>query len=105
ANGWALMSTRQLTIRQIRALLMDNRFAILLLTYWTTLLFPFALLSRTLGSSKTGRDFPAAGGPPGCADYFFARTMALERTLLKRLSLPFGVALLAAATKRVVSRR
>jgi len=26
--------------------------------------------------------------------------MALERTLLKKLSLPFGVALLAAATKR-----
>ena len=63
------------------------------------------MLARTLGWSKTGRDFPAAGGPPGFADYFFARTMALERTLLKKFSLPFGVALLAAATKRVVSRR
>ena len=66
---------------------------------------PFAVLARTLGWSKTGRDFPAAGGPPGFADYVFARTMALERGLLKKLSLPFGVALLAAATKRVVSRR
>ena len=54
---------------------------------------------------SSGRDFPAAGGPTGFADYFFARTMALERSLLKKLSLPFGVALLAAATKRVVSRR
>ena len=31
--------------------------------------------------------------------------MALERSVLKKLSLPFGMALLAAATKRVVSRR
>jgi hypothetical protein len=31
--------------------------------------------------------------------------MALERGLLKKLSLPFGVALLAVATKQVVSQR
>jgi len=101
----AVMTARRFRISEIRALLLENRFAIRRLTYWTTLLFPFAVLARTLGWSKTGRDFPAAGGPPGFADYFFARTMALERSLLKKLSLPFGVALLAAATKRVVSRR
>src|SRR6266403_1571756 len=91
AHDDAVMTARRFRIREIRALLLENSFAIRRLTYWTTLLFPFAVLARTLGWSKTGRDFPAAGGPPGFADYFFAKTMALERSLLKKLSLPFGV--------------
>src|SRR5437762_11480805 len=104
AHDEAVMTARRLRKNELGQLLLENGFAIRRLTYWTTLLFPVAVLARTLNWSKTGRDFPAAGGPPCFADYFFARTMALERTLLKKLSLPFGVALLAAATKRVVSR-
>src|SRR5437870_12948310 len=100
AHDDAVMTARRFRKSEIRALLLENSFAIQQLSYWTTLLFPFAILARTLGASKTGRDFPAAGKPAGLADYLFARTMALERTLLKKLSLPFGVALLAAATKR-----
>jgi SAM-dependent methyltransferase len=100
AHDDAVMTARRFRISEIRALLLENSFTIQRLTYWTTLLFPFAILARTLGASKTGRDFPAAGKPAGLSDYLFARTMALERTLLKKLSLPFGVALLAAATKR-----
>jgi SAM-dependent methyltransferase len=105
AHDDAVMTARRFRIREIRALLLENGFAIRRLTYWTTLLFPVAVLARTLGASKTGRDFPGAGRSAGLADYLFARTMALERSLLKKLSLPFGVALLAAATKPVVSRR
>jgi hypothetical protein len=100
AHDDAVMTARRFRISEIRALLLENSFTIQRLTYWTTLLFPFAILARTLRASKTGRDFPAAGKPGGLSDYLFARTMALERTLLKKLSLPFGVALLAAATKR-----
>jgi SAM-dependent methyltransferase len=105
AHDDAVMTARRFRIREIRALLLENSFAIRRLTYWTTLLFPVAVLARTLGASKTGRDFPGAGRSAGLADYLFARTMALERSLLKKLSLPFGVALLATATKPVVSRR
>jgi SAM-dependent methyltransferase len=100
AHDDAVMTARRFRISEIRALLLENSFAIRRLTYWTTLLFPVAVLARTLGASKTGRDFPAAGRPPRLADYLFARTMALERSLLEKLSLPFGVALLASATKR-----
>ena len=94
------MTAHRFKKKEIRLLLLENGFAIRLLTYWTTLLFPVAVLARTLGASKTGRDFPVAGRSAGLADYLFARTMALERSMLKKLSLPFGVALLAAATKR-----
>ena len=100
AHDDAVMTARRFTISEIRALLLENSFAIRRLTYWTTLLFPVVVLARTLGASKTGRDFPGAGRSAGLADYLFARTMALERSLLKKLSLPFGVALIAAATKR-----
>src|SRR5882724_11080653 len=67
------------------------------LTYWTTLLFPLAVLARTLGGSVTGRDFDSAAN--SLTLRLFAQIMALERSLLRRTSRPIGGALLAAARK------
>jgi hypothetical protein len=48
-----------------------------------------------------GRDFPEAGTSPSFIDRLFAKTMAIELGLLRKISLPFGVALFAVAKKTV----
>ena len=98
AHDEAVMTARRFRKDQIRSLLVENDFAIRQLTYWTTLLFPLAVLARTFGGSKTGRDFP----PGEFTNYLFTKVMSLEHRLLKSVSLPFGVALFAAARKRAV---
>jgi len=100
AHDEAVMTARRFRKKEIRSLLIKNGFTIRRLTYWTTLLFPVAVLARTLGGSKMGRDFP----PPKFNNYVFAKVMSLEHALLNRVSLPFGVGLFAAATKRTVGR-
>jgi ubiquinone/menaquinone biosynthesis C-methylase UbiE len=102
AHDEAVMTARRFTRNDIRFLLAENGFAIRRLTYWTTLLFPLAVIARTFGGSKMGRDFESA--ETSFMNRFFARIMAVELGLLRNVSLPFGVALLAAATKGLVSR-
>ncbi len=99
AHDEAVMTAQRFRKNEIRTLLLENHFVIRRLTYWTTLLFPLAVLARTLGWSSTGRDFDSPGTSSGLADYLLAKTMSLERGLLRRLSLPFGVALFAVGEK------
>lgn len=99
AHDDAVMTARRFRKHEVRSLLVENGFAIQRLTYWTTLLFPLAVLARTLGGSKMGRDFPEAGTSPSFIDRLFARTMSIELKLLRTISLPFGVALFAIARK------
>jgi hypothetical protein len=84
-------------------LLLEDTFAIRRLTYWTTLLFPLVVIARTLGVSTTGRDFDSAAN--SFAHRVFAQIMALELSLLRRTSLPFGVALFAVARKQAFAGR
>jgi SAM-dependent methyltransferase len=105
AHDEAVMTARRFRKKEIRSLLVENGFAIGRLTYWTTLLFPLAVLARTLGGSKTGRDFPEAGTSLSITDRLFANVMVLERGLLRRGSLPFGVALFAIARKQTLGTR
>lgn len=96
----AVMTARRFTRKEIRSLLMENGFTIQRLTYWTTLLFPLAVLARTLGGSKMGRDFP----PPKLSNYIFGKVMSIEHALLNRVSLPFGVDLFAAGKRQGTGR-
>lgn len=104
AHDEAVMTARRFRKKEIRALLVENGFAIGRLTYWTTLLFPLAVLARTLGGSKMGRDFPEVGTSFGLTNRLFAKIIGFELRLLKRLSLPFGVALFAAAKKQAAEQ-
>jgi SAM-dependent methyltransferase len=100
AHDTAVMTARRFRKRGIASLLNDHGFSIQRLTYWTMLLFPLAVLARTLGLSKTGRDFsPEKQAPARFAPLLWA-IMSVELRLLKTLSLPVGVALFAVATKR-----
>jgi SAM-dependent methyltransferase len=93
----AVMTAHRFTRSELRTLLLENGFTIRHLTYWTTLLFPLAVIARTLGASKMGRDFESSAGP--LTDPVFGLIMACELALLKATRLPFGTALFAVAAK------
>lgn len=97
AHDVAVMTARRFRKPELRDLLLEQNFSIRRLTYWTTLLFPLAVIARTVGLSQMGRDFEVE--QESLQQKLFTRIMELELRLLRRTSLPFGVALLAAATK------
>jgi SAM-dependent methyltransferase len=97
AHDDAVMTARRFRRPEIRKLLLDQNFAIHRLTYWTSLLFPLAVLARTLGGSQMGRDFETE--ELSLSQRVFAQVMTLELRWLRRGSFPFGVALLATARK------
>jgi SAM-dependent methyltransferase len=97
AHDVAVMTARRFRKPEIRRLLLDQNFSVRRLTYWTTLLFPFAVIARTIGLSQMGRDFESE--QDSLQQRLFGRIMDFELRLLRRTTLPFGVALLAAATK------
>jgi SAM-dependent methyltransferase len=103
AHDDAVMTAHRFKRREIRGLLLENGFGIRQVTYWTTLLFPLAVIARTLGGSSSGRDFDSAAN--SFTQRFFTKIMSFELRLLKRTSLPFGVALLAAAVKQRPRKR
>jgi SAM-dependent methyltransferase len=98
AHDEAVMTARRFRKPEIRDLLVDQNFAIRRLTYWTTLLFPFAVIARTIGLSQMGRDFEVEH--ESLQQRLFTRIMNFELRLLRRTSLPFGVALLGVACKQ-----
>ena len=91
----AVMTARRFKKREIRDLLNKHSFEICRLTYWTTFLFPLAVLARTLRGSEKGRDFETA--PNSMPQRVFSGVMSLELQVLKKISLPFGVALFSIA--------
>jgi SAM-dependent methyltransferase len=97
AHDEAVMTARRFRKQEIRRLLEKQNFKIRRLTYWTTFLFPLAIAARTLGGSKMGRDFENQGR--SFTQRMLARIMAFELSLLRTISLPFGVDLLAVARK------
>ena len=97
AHDEAVMTARRFRKQEIRSLLRENGFSIRRLTYWTTLLFPLAVVARTLGGSKSGRDFES--DQTSLSQRLFAKVMSIELSLLKKISLPFGVALFAVSTR------
>ena len=97
AHDEAVMTARRFKKNELRSLLRENGLVMRRLTYWTTFLFPLAVLARTLGGSKTGRDFQTTSS--GLKHYLFTKVMMLELAILKKIALPFGVALFAVAQK------
>jgi len=97
AHDEAVFTARRFTKRGVGELLRENGFEIRKLTYWTSLLLPAAVIARTFGASKKGRDFDdhASGWHNALCD----RLMVLEFQLARRISLPCGVALFCVVQK------
>jgi hypothetical protein len=70
AHNESVMTAHRFKKKEIQRLLLENGFAIRRLTYWTTLLFPLAVIARTLGGSATGRDFDSAANSAQLAASF-----------------------------------
>ena len=98
AHDDAVFTARRFTMSNVRQLLLAGGFDIRRLTYWTTLLFPVAVVARTFGGSRTGRDFDAEA-PARLKNATLGAIMSLELSMLRWVSLPFGVALFAMAEK------
>jgi len=96
AHDDVVMTARRFRKPELRELLLEQDFKIRRLTYWTTFLFPLAIAARTLGGSKMGRDFESTDS---WSQKALGAIMSLELRLLRRVSFPFGVALLAVARK------
>jgi hypothetical protein len=94
----AVMTARRFRKEDLRNLLLKQNFEIRRLTYWTTFLFPLAVVARTLGASKMGRDFETNGD--SLIQRALGQIMRLELHALKWISLPFGVALFAVARRQ-----
>ena len=94
----AVFTARRFTRSEVRHMLSANGLRVRRLTSWTTLLFPLAVVARSLGGSRTGRDFDA-GGPSATANRLLGAVMTLEFALMRRVPLPFGVAIFAVAEK------
>jgi SAM-dependent methyltransferase len=103
AHDDRVFTARRFRKPELVSLLTENGFEICRLTYWTSLLFPLAILARTFRGSKTGRDF--GGGSPTSRplDAILRSVMSAELAILRRTNFyfPFGVALLAVAKKHV----
>ena len=95
----AVHTDRRFSRRQVEGLLLNAGLTPLYTTHWNTLLFPPILvtrLARRLGRRKTS-DLDGASGERSSA--FFQRVMAIERRLLQKTPLPFGLSIFAVATK------
>jgi SAM-dependent methyltransferase len=93
---------RRYTEPQLRRGLVEAGFRASRTTYFNTLLFPpiaaLRLLRRLRGSrAKAASDLAAT--PPGLVDLILTRVFGLEAVLLRHFDLPFGVSVLATATK------
>jgi SAM-dependent methyltransferase len=98
AHDEAVHTGRRFTRFEVRRLLAANGLRVRTLTYWTTLVFPVAVVARTLGVSRAGRDFETDGRSEW-KNRILGALMSFELLLLRRLSLPFGVAIFAVVEK------
>ena len=87
---------RRYTRMTLRRVLEDSGFRIDRLTHFNTLLFPAVALVRLLGR-PFGLDAAGTGVPPSGVNGLLYRIFRSERRVIRLLSLPFGVSLLAIA--------
>ena len=83
---------RRYTKREIVSLLNEAGFEVQFASYFNFFLFPLALVGRMLG--QTG-----AGKPNALLNFLFEKIFSFEKNLLKFISLPIGLSIIAVAKK------
>lgn len=101
ANAWmwsahdaAHHHYRRYSKKQLTALFLRSGLEVQLLSYFNTLLFPPIALAR-ISSKVTRRDSADDKLPAAPMNWLLAKAFGLERVLLGRLPMPFGVSLVA----------
>jgi SAM-dependent methyltransferase len=90
---------RRYTRRSLLARCSRAGLAVTRVSHFNTLLFPLAVVGR-LYEKITGRQTSATQTPAAALNALLTSVFALERLLLARLSLPFGLSLLVLARPR-----
>jgi SAM-dependent methyltransferase len=85
---------RRYSADQIRKVAASSGLAIRRISYFNTLLFPFAVLARLKDRLFPGKQATGAGMPPALVNTAFKSIFGFELNLLKHINLPFGVSLL-----------
>jgi SAM-dependent methyltransferase len=97
-----VFTKRRYTKKEIKSLLEKNGFEIVKLSYCVSLLFPFALIKRLI--DKISPDKKEIHNeikiPSWVVNQLFLLIMRFENYLLKSISFPFGLSLLALVKKR-----
>lgn len=90
---------RRYTLSKLRALAKDCGFNVIYDSYFNTLLFPIAVVARLATRLLKARGSSDLKMPHPLLNRALGRVFKLERHLLSRLSLPFGVSAILLATK------
>jgi SAM-dependent methyltransferase len=95
----AIHTARRYTRRRVRELLETAEVTPLTMTHWNTLLFPLAAAARLWGRlrpSKSGSDVHPVSP---WLNEAFRSTLALERGLIRRMDLAYGLSIIAVGQK------
>ncbi|HWO99158.1 MAG TPA: class I SAM-dependent methyltransferase [Methylococcus sp.] len=95
-----LLHCRRYTARELRKKIRDTGYRLERLTYFNTFLSPLVLGVR-LADRLTGKSEPTGlSTPPDPVNSVLYRVFRAERLWLRQARLPFGISLLACATRR-----
>ncbi len=97
---------RRYARRELRSRVRESGLVLSRLSYFNMFLFPAVLMARLVRRSAAGVDCGRSDfkTTPGLVNLSLARLFGAERFLLRRLNLPFGVSLLAAARRPAAPR-
>ena len=95
----SVFTARRFTASETRNLLCAHGFAPNRVTHWGGLLFPLAWVVRKVQSSDRWKTFQEDALPQPWVNGALLRLMAVEAFLLRWISFPFGVSILAVASK------
>jgi 2-polyprenyl-3-methyl-5-hydroxy-6-metoxy-1,4-benzoquinol methylase len=90
---------RRYTKSRLRMALKTSGFSIELLSYYNTLLFPSALVERLASKAMVKNTDSALDVPSPIVNSCLQSIFSLERFLLRKITLPFGLSVIALARK------
>lgn len=96
----AVLQDRRFARAELKEMLNATGFECLEITHWNTLLFPIIVPVRLWRKLVPPAQSDLADKPGGLSNALFGQLLTIERALMKRFPLPFGLSLLAIARKR-----
>jgi SAM-dependent methyltransferase len=97
----ALQHFRRYSRPAVRDLLERNRLRVSRLSYWNVALFPVVCIQRLIGKRRgTGQPHSDTVLPPRLLNEALAGLLAVESALASRITLPWGLSLVAVAERR-----
>ena len=100
AHDERLHHFRRYTAAALRKLALEAGWTVRRITYFNTLLFPFAAVARVVDKMFPGRQPSGTRIPAPAINSALYRTFSMEKVLLKQFNFPFGVSIMAQLCSR-----